>query len=69
MEGEYKQSSALTSLYIQCKNFIIHVSILYKRGNFLWIGSDNLQLEQKKLFGDVSRSINKSESRPQFNLV
>jgi len=58
MEGEYQKNKVLTSLYIQCDTLVIHIAILYKRGNFLWIGSDNLALNQKKVFGDSPRSIN-----------
>lgn len=60
MEGEFQFNTILTNLYIQTANFIFQVSILYERGNFLWIGQDNLPLKQKK-FGDIPRAISKYE--------
>ncbi len=59
MEGEYHKIKVLTSLYVECENLVIHIAILYNRGNFLWIGGDDYVKNLKKIFGDVPRSINK----------
>ena len=58
MTNTFKQMPVLTNLYISCGKFRIQITILYKRGDFLWVGDDEYKLSGKK-FGDFPRSINK----------
>jgi hypothetical protein len=58
MEGTFKSKAVLTSLYVQTEKILFHIAILYERGNFLWIGTDNLLLRQKK-FSDIPRALSK----------
>lgn len=55
-EGKFKAHLILSNLYIDCGSIVIQVAILYVRGDFLWIGSDEFKANSKK-FGDVPRAI------------
>ena len=59
--GTYASETILTSFYIECKNVVIQISIVYERGSFLWIGEDNYSndLQKTKYFGDTPRALNK----------
>lgn len=53
----YRKNRILTSVYIHAKNIHLQISILYKRGDFIWIGKDSYVHASKK-FGDKPRAIN-----------
>lgn len=61
MSGTYSNLDILTSFYIECKRLTIQISIVYERGNFLWIASDDYQVNSDNLksFGDRPRALNK----------
>ncbi len=52
-----KENENITNIYIHSKNIHFQISILYKRGDFFWIGKDNYNHSSKK-FGDKARAIN-----------
>lgn len=76
MSGSYFKEKILTNLYIECKLLTLQISIVYERGDFLWIGSDDYKNEHaNKYFGDTPRALNKfklatitDESGLEFNM-
>jgi len=58
MSGNYFKEKVLTNLYIECKMLTFQISIVYERGDFLWIGSDDYKNEARKYFGDTPRALN-----------
>jgi hypothetical protein len=59
--GTYAGETILTSFYIECKNIVIQISIVYERSSFLWIGEDNYSnyIQKIKYFGDTPRALKK----------
>jgi hypothetical protein len=57
MSGNYFNEKILTNLYIDCKFLTFQISIVYDRGNFLWIGKDDYKNEENKYFGDTPRAL------------
>lgn len=75
MNGNYFKEKVLSNLYIECKLITIQISIVYERGDFLWIGNDEYKIEQTKYFGDVPRALNAfklaviiDENHQEFNV-
>ena len=75
MSGNYFNEKVLTNLYIECKLLTLQISIVYDRGDFLWIGSDEYKNEERKYFGDTPRALNSiklativDESGKKFNV-
>jgi hypothetical protein len=59
MSGKYYNVGILTALYIECAGITFQICVVYERGSFLWIASDNYKNELPKVFGDTARAINK----------
>ena len=60
MTGIYVKENVLTSLYVECKQITLQISVFYERGSFYWIGSDTHSLKNnKKVFGDKPRAMNR----------
>jgi hypothetical protein len=57
--GKFMSIPSVTSVYVDCPEFIVQFAVLHSRGDFLWIGEDKLDFGYKKIFGDVNRALNK----------
>lgn len=56
---KYYHLEILSSIFMDCKPKIIHISIFYNRSNFYWIPGDAHKLNFSKLFNDKARALNK----------
>ncbi len=61
--GSYNHFSVLASIYIECPQLTLQLSLLYARGTFLWIAADSFTVatagSMQRTFGDVPRAIRK----------
>ncbi len=59
----FSGESILTNMFIECTLLTIQVSIVYQRGNFLWILNDDYtrQNHRNSPFGNVPRAFNRFE--------
>ena len=48
-----------SSMYIECKQLTVQVSVFGERGNFVWIDSDQHEVAGEKVFGDKPRAMSK----------
>lgn len=48
-----------TAFYVECNGVTIHICVIYRRGSFLWIPGDNYATRFKKVFGDITRAVNR----------
>ena len=56
----YENEKILTGIYLKCNSLLIQIQIVYERGNFLWIGANDLQIKTSdKYFGDFPRALKK----------
>ena len=56
----YENEKILTGIYVKCDVLLIQIQIVYERGNFLWIGANDLQIKTSdKYFGDFPRALKK----------
>ena len=63
-EGYFQKFKILTNVYVKCGGYAIQISIMYERGSFLWIGSDDnnaYNYIKNRQFGDISRAVNQFE--------
>lgn len=52
-------SNKTTNMYVKCNFTRIQIAVMYKRGNFYWIGDDsNKDMNKPRWFGDTPRSLN-----------
>jgi hypothetical protein len=55
-----ENAEILAGWYFVCANLVVHVALFYKRGDFLWVSSDEYFLNgEQKVFGDKPRSLSK----------
>ena len=45
----------ITGIIIECKEFLVQISVFYRRKNFYWIGFADKKFE---FFGDINRALN-----------
>jgi hypothetical protein len=57
LSGEYDKKEIVSGISIKCSQFFqIQISLVHKRGNFLWIPENN-NTNIQKYFGDVPRAL------------
>jgi hypothetical protein len=55
----YENESILSGVYVKFKHLLIQIQLVYNRGDFLWIGANDLDTKNVKFFGDTPRALKK----------
>lgn len=57
--GLFLNKNVTTNVYIKCTHLTVQLAVFYKRGDFLWIGSNENNSDESPYFGDVPRAVQK----------